>query len=59
MAGETPAPGSPLEPLPVPYPEEVVIALYLRLGACLMHHPDDLPAYLAAWPRWKGALERC
>jgi hypothetical protein len=34
--------------------EEVLIALYLRLGTCLVHHPKDFPAYLAAWPRWRA-----
>ena len=32
--------------------EEVVIALYKRLGTCKWHHPHDLPHYLAAWSRW-------
>jgi hypothetical protein len=32
--------------------EEVVIALYKRLGTCKYHHPGDLPHYLQAWPRW-------
>ncbi|HEV2125298.1 MAG TPA: phosphotransferase [Chloroflexota bacterium] len=33
--------------------EEVLIALYKRMGTCMVHHPRDLPAYLAAWPRWR------
>ena len=32
--------------------EEVLIALYMRMGTCLYHHPRDLPRYLAVWPRW-------
>jgi Ser/Thr protein kinase RdoA (MazF antagonist) len=32
--------------------EEIVIALYNRLGTCKYHHPHDLPRYLEAWPRW-------
>ena len=34
--------------------EEVLIALYMRMGTCLAHHPKDLPAYLEAWPRWRA-----
>jgi Ser/Thr protein kinase RdoA (MazF antagonist) len=34
--------------------EEVLIALYLRMGTCLVYHPKDFPAYLAAWPRWRA-----
>ena len=34
--------------------EEVLIALYMRMATCLVHHPHDLPAYLAAWPRWRA-----
>jgi hypothetical protein len=33
--------------------EEVLIALYNRMGTCLVHHPRDLPAYLAGWSRWR------
>lgn len=33
--------------------EEVLIALYMRLGTCLVHHLKDLPAYLEAWSRWR------
>lgn len=36
--------------------EEVAIALYMRMGTCLMHHPRDLPAYLEAWRRWRGMV---
>ena len=45
--------------LPIPYPseqalrEEIIIVLYFRMAACLMHHPQDLPEYLAAWRKWK------
>jgi hypothetical protein len=34
--------------------EQVLIALYMRMATCLVHHPRDLPAYLAAWPRWRA-----
>lgn len=34
--------------------EEVAIALYMRLATCLFHHPEDLQAYLEAWPRWRA-----
>jgi hypothetical protein len=36
--------------------EEVLIALYMRMGTCLVHHPADLPAYLTAWPRWRALV---
>jgi hypothetical protein len=36
--------------------EEVLIALYMRMGTCMVHHPKDLPAYLAAWPRWRALV---
>lgn len=34
--------------------EEVLIGLYLRMSACILHHPHDLPIYLQAWERWKN-----
>jgi hypothetical protein len=37
--------------------EEVAIALYMRMGTCLMHHPRDLPAYLESWKRWRGMVD--
>jgi hypothetical protein len=36
--------------------EEVLVALYMRTATCLVHHPQDLPAYLEAWPRWRAML---
>ncbi|WYP27236.1 phosphotransferase [Alkalihalobacillus sp. FSL W8-0930] len=30
----------------------VLIGLYLRLAACLKHHPDDIETYLKAWTYW-------
>lgn len=36
--------------------EEVVIALYSRIGTCLVHHPSDLPAYLQSWGYWMALL---
>lgn len=36
--------------------EDTVTALYLRIGTCLVHHPDDLPEYLNAWDCWKLEL---
>lgn len=32
--------------------EQVLIALYIRLETCLVHHPDDFPEYLNAWKYW-------
>ena len=39
----------------------VIIGLYLRIGTCIKHHPDDMGAYLKAWEYWKSVtmkLER-
>ncbi|MEN1936579.1 aminoglycoside phosphotransferase family protein [Paenibacillus sp. 102] len=36
--------------------EEVVIALYCRLDACLRHHPEDLDVYLKAWCYWMDQI---
>ncbi|MCA1320620.1 aminoglycoside phosphotransferase family protein [Bacillus tianshenii] len=37
------------------YPcEEILIGLYLRMEACIKHHPLDFPQYLKAWEYWKG-----
>lgn len=42
-------------------PEEVILEttfqLYCRISICLMHHPQDLPAYLEAWPTWSAMAE--
>ncbi|WP_404454900.1 phosphotransferase [Oceanobacillus kapialis] len=37
--------------------EEVIIGLYLRLGACIKHHPNDFEDYLAAWHYWKKVIK--
>ncbi|WP_223701466.1 phosphotransferase [Sutcliffiella deserti] len=37
--------------------EQVVISLYLRLGACIKHHPKDFEKYLKAWNYWKGLVK--
>jgi len=37
--------------------EEALVGLYCRLATCLRHHPDDLAAYLSAWPRWRALAE--
>ncbi|MBS4195202.1 aminoglycoside phosphotransferase family protein [Lederbergia citri] len=36
---------------------EVIIGLYLRIERCIYHHPDDLPAYLAAWKYWNSLFD--
>ncbi|WP_312097213.1 aminoglycoside phosphotransferase family protein [Niallia sp.] len=36
--------------------EQVLIGLYLRIGTCVKHHPDDLAAYLKAWEYWKTII---
>ncbi|MBM7650329.1 fructosamine-3-kinase [Bacillus ectoiniformans] len=33
--------------------ESVVIGLYLRIAACIKHHPEDLEKYLEAWGYWR------
>lgn len=38
--------------------EEVIIGLYLRLAACMKHHPNDLEEYLKAWYYWKDIINR-
>lgn len=38
--------------------EEVLIGLYLRIGTCIKHHPNDLQEYLKAWTYWKEAWGR-
>jgi fructosamine-3-kinase len=37
--------------------EEVIIGLYLRLGACIKHHPNDFGEYLKAWYYWKKVIK--
>jgi hypothetical protein len=37
--------------------EEVMIGLYLRLGTCLKHHPNDFEEYLTAWHYWKNIVK--
>lgn len=32
---------------------DVMIGLYFRLAACIVHHPQDLEVYLQAWNVWK------
>ncbi|MEH7346693.1 phosphotransferase [Bacillus sp. JJ1532] len=34
--------------------EQVLIGLYLRLAACIKHHPHDFNDYLNAWNYWKN-----
>lgn len=36
---------------------EVIVGLYLRLGACIKHHPNDFEEYLKAWYYWKKVIE--
>lgn len=36
--------------------EKVVVGLYLRLGACIKHHPYDFERYLEAWFYWKSIV---
>jgi aminoglycoside phosphotransferase (APT) family kinase protein len=33
--------------------QDVIIGLYLRLGTCRKHHPNDFEEYLKAWSYWK------
>ncbi|WP_226671106.1 phosphotransferase [Metabacillus litoralis] len=36
--------------------EELIIGLYLRLGACIKHHPSDFDEYQKAWHYWKKVI---
>ena len=36
--------------------EYVIIGLYIRLGKCIKHHPNDFEKYLKAWYYWKEVL---
>ncbi|RLQ93294.1 phosphotransferase family protein [Falsibacillus albus] len=36
---------------------EVLIGLFLRMGTCLIHHPNDLEEYMVAWKYWKNACQ--
>ena len=38
--------------------EKVMIGLYLRLGTCIKHHPNDFEEYLNAWYYWKDIISR-
>ncbi|MFS1516345.1 phosphotransferase [Bacillus sp. SM2101] len=38
--------------------KDVLIVLYLRIAACIKHHPDDFDAYKRAWYYWKEILTR-
>ncbi|KAA9024021.1 aminoglycoside phosphotransferase family protein [Niallia endozanthoxylica] len=37
---------------------EVMIGLYLRLGTCIKHHPQDFEEYLTAWHYWKNIIKK-
>lgn len=37
--------------------EQVLIALYIRLETCLIHHPDDFLEYLSAWEYWLNIVK--
>ena len=41
-----------------PLYEKVMIGLYLRLAACLKHHPEDFQAYLKAWSYWGNVVKK-
>ncbi|MFT4413645.1 aminoglycoside phosphotransferase family protein [Fredinandcohnia humi] len=36
--------------------EDLMIGLYIRLGRCIKHHPNDFQKYLDAWGYWKNIL---
>ena len=36
--------------------EEVIIGLYMRLGNCMKHHPQDFEEYIKAWRYWKDIV---
>ncbi|MBY0122801.1 aminoglycoside phosphotransferase family protein [Bacillus sp. S/N-304-OC-R1] len=37
---------------------EVLIGLYLRIGTCIKHHPNDFGDYLNAWNYWKEVIKQ-
>ena len=41
-----------------PLYEKVMIGLYLRLAACLKHHPEDFEEYLKAWSYWVNVVKK-
>ncbi|MBY6036997.1 aminoglycoside phosphotransferase family protein [Fictibacillus nanhaiensis] len=38
--------------------ENVIIGLYLRIGTCIKHHPNDLKEYLSSWYYWKNIIKK-
>ncbi|RFU61216.1 aminoglycoside phosphotransferase family protein [Peribacillus glennii] len=38
--------------------ENVIIGLYLRLGKCIKHHPNDYEEYMKAWYSWMNITKR-
>ena len=36
--------------------EDAIPLQYGQTVACLWHHPEDLAAYQAAWPRWAALV---
>ncbi|ANC77477.1 hypothetical protein ABE65_011975 [Fictibacillus phosphorivorans] len=38
--------------------EKVMIGLYLRLGTCIKHHPNDFEEYLNAWYYWRNLISK-
>ncbi|GHI00335.1 phosphotransferase [Neobacillus kokaensis] len=38
--------------------KNVLIGLYLRLGACIKHHPHDFEEYYKAWNYWCNQLQK-
>jgi hypothetical protein len=36
--------------------KKVIVGLYLKLGTCIKHHPNDFEEYLQAWHYWKDLI---
>lgn len=37
--------------------EEALVGLYLRMAACIKHHPSDFQEYLEAWDYWEEIVK--
>jgi hypothetical protein len=37
--------------------EEALVGLYLRMAACIKHHPSDFQEYLEAWYYWEEIVK--
>lgn len=38
--------------------EHILLGLYMRMNACIHHHPNDLKAYMQAWSYWVEKINK-